>query len=188
MCLGRVGCCACEVDWTGLGLSPVTKNVLFPEKVISWVTVSYSWMFLLYRINVSYDKSRDSSVGITMGYGLWKTLVRYRILLYFIPSRPALGFTQAPIQSERGGSFPAGESAGAWIWQLTSNSAEVKNGGLYLHSPISLDGMENSNFMLRWFRTYLRDGTLLYWRVREGILSRNIYSYDIVSERIFIVG
>jgi hypothetical protein len=35
-------------------------------------------------------------------------------------SKPALGSTQHPIQSERGAFFPEGKAAGAWSWPVTS--------------------------------------------------------------------
>ena len=69
---------------------------------------------------------RDSSVGIATRYGLddpWIESRRGRDFL--LPSRPALGSTQPPIQWIPN-AFPGGKTAGTWRWPPTPYSAEVK--------------------------------------------------------------
>jgi hypothetical protein len=79
-------------------------------------------------------RSRISSFGIAMGYGLngpgigVRFAPRARICLLFTAPRPALGTPQLPIQWVPGGSFPWGKAAGALSW-LPPSSAEVKNDG-----------------------------------------------------------
>jgi hypothetical protein len=82
--------------------------------------------------------SRDSSVGIMLGYGLGDGF-EYRqevgIFLFTTASRPAPGPTQRPIQCVPGALSHGGKMAGAWSSSLSS-SVEVKECvGLYLHFP-----------------------------------------------------
>jgi hypothetical protein len=63
--------------------------------------------------------SRDSSVGIALGYGLEIGVLGFDfrqglgISLFTTASRMALGPTQPPIQWVRGDSFPGGKADGA---------------------------------------------------------------------------
>jgi hypothetical protein len=61
----------------------------------------------------SYSLSTDSNVRASIpGKG--------KIFLFSTASRPALGFTQSPIQWVQGSSFPRSKAAGAWSLPLTS--------------------------------------------------------------------
>jgi hypothetical protein len=65
------------------------------------------------------SKSRDSSVGITTGYGLDDQGVGVRVpmrsRIFCSPRRP----DRYPMGTE--GSFPRDKAAGAWSWPLTSS-------------------------------------------------------------------
>jgi hypothetical protein len=78
---------------------------------------------------------RVSSVGIATGYGLDGPGIESRRGRDFPHlSRPALGHTQPPVQWVPG--LSRGKAAGAWCWQHTQSSAEVKERvELYLYFP-----------------------------------------------------
>jgi hypothetical protein len=71
-------------------------------------------------------KSRDSSVGIALGYGLEDRGSRFRFLAgagnFSFHHRVQNGSGAHPASYPMGtrGSFPEGKAAGAWSWQLTS--------------------------------------------------------------------
>jgi hypothetical protein len=87
-------------------------------------------------------KSRDSSVGIALGYGLDGRGSRFRFPVgagnFSLPHHVQNGSGAHPASCPTGtGSFfPGGKAAGAWSWVLTPSSAEVKEWvELYLCSP-----------------------------------------------------
>jgi hypothetical protein len=78
-------------------------------------------------------------VGIATGYGLdcrGSIPGRGNIFLSSITSRPALGPTQPPIQSVPGALSSSVTGQGREADHLPPSSAEVKNGGAILYSPI----------------------------------------------------
>jgi hypothetical protein len=89
-------------------------------------------------------RSRDRSFGIATGYGLeggglipgW-----WQILLYTTTSRPALVLTQPPVQSIPGAVFQEVKWPGREADNPPPSSAEIKNGELFLHSPIRFHGV-----------------------------------------------
>jgi hypothetical protein len=87
-------------------------------------------------------KSRDSSVGIALGYGLDDRGSRVRFQAgagnFSLHHRVQNGSGAHPASYPMGtrSSFSGGKAAGAWSWPLTSICAEVKEWvELYLHSP-----------------------------------------------------
>ena len=79
-------------------------------------------------------KSRDSSVGIAIRYGLDGPGFESRWGENF-RTRSVLGPTQPPIQWVPA-LFPGGKAAGAWHWPTTPSGAEVKERvELYLYFP-----------------------------------------------------
>jgi hypothetical protein len=93
-------------------------------------------------------KSRDSSVGIALGYGLDDRSSEFRfpagdeIFLFITASRTALGPTQPPIQWVPGALFLGVKRPGREAGHSSPSSAEVKECvELYFHSPIRLHGV-----------------------------------------------
>jgi hypothetical protein len=89
-------------------------------------------------------KSRDSSFGIKMGYGLGgqdSIPGRGKFFLFFIDSRPALVLTQPRIQWVPGAISQEGESG--WYVKLTAHLHLVPRSKMeiYLHAPICLYGI-----------------------------------------------
>jgi hypothetical protein len=72
------------------------------------------------------DESRDSSVGIALGYGLddWSSTVRFPAGAgkFSLHHRVQNGSTAHPARYPLGtrGSFPGAKAAGAWSWPLAS--------------------------------------------------------------------
>jgi hypothetical protein len=103
--------------------------------------------------------------------------------------RPALGYTQLPIQWIQGGSFPGGNAAGAWNWWLTSSKCRGQEKlDLYVHYSIRLHGVvlnllkrrDNSTFLLHYmFRpTRPSSGVLEFWVTAvPSALPRSVFSY-----------
>jgi hypothetical protein len=76
-------------------------------------------------------RSRDSSVGIPIGYELDGRVSipgRDKFLLYFTASRPTLRFTQPPIQWVLEALSPGVKRQGREAHDSPPSSAEVKNG------------------------------------------------------------
>jgi hypothetical protein len=101
-------------------------------------------MFLQYQF-----KSRDSLVGIALGYGLEDRGSRVRV-----PAGAGNFSLHHPVQNGSGahpasyplgtrGSFPRGKAVGAWSWPLTSNlMPRSKNEWTYTSTPpVCLHGM-----------------------------------------------
>jgi hypothetical protein len=93
-------------------------------------------------------RSRDSSVGIALGYGLVDRGSRVRfpaglgIFLFTTASRMSPGPTQSPIQWVPGVPSLGVKRSGREANHSSPSSAEVKECvELYLHSPILLHGM-----------------------------------------------
>jgi hypothetical protein len=93
-------------------------------------------------------KSRDSSVGIAVGYGLDDRGSRVRFpagtgnFSFHTAFRPALGPTQPPIQWVPGAVSLGVKRPGREADHSPPSSAEVKEWvELYLHSPIRLSGV-----------------------------------------------
>jgi hypothetical protein len=86
-------------------------------------------------------KSRDSSVGIATGYGLGDREVgvpspgRVNNFHFSISSRPALGFTQPPMQRVAGSLPPGVKRPGREANDSTPTSAEVKKMWIYTTTP-----------------------------------------------------
>jgi hypothetical protein len=85
-------------------------------------------------------KSRDSSVGIALGYGLddrgsmvWFPTGAGNFSLHHRVQNGS-GAHQASYPMGTGGSFPGSKAAGAWSWPLPS-IAEVKNAWSYTSTP-----------------------------------------------------
>jgi hypothetical protein len=88
--------------------------------------------------------SRDSLVSISMGYGLdsWGSIPgRSKIFLFSIVSRPALGPTQFSIQWVPMVLSQWVRQSGCEADNSHPSSADVKNDGVILHSPLYLDGI-----------------------------------------------
>jgi hypothetical protein len=109
-----------------LGLPTCLFPLCFPTKIL--------YAPLIY-------KSRDSSVGIALGYGLDDRGSRFRYPTgtgnFSLHHRVQNGSGAHPASypMDSGGSFPGSKTAGVWSWPLPS-SAEVKEWvELYLHSP-----------------------------------------------------
>jgi hypothetical protein len=88
----------------------------------------------------SIRRSRDSSVGITTGYGLDDRGVGVRVPVvknfYFSTlSRPALGSTQPPIQWVPGALSAGVKRPGRKADHSSPASAEVKNMWMYTSTP-----------------------------------------------------
>jgi hypothetical protein len=78
--------------------------------------------------------SHDSSVGIVMGHGLdgqGSIPGTGKIFPFLIAFRTALGTTKPPIRCVSGALSPKRDT-----YYSSPSSAEVKNSGPYLHSPI----------------------------------------------------
>jgi hypothetical protein len=85
-------------------------------------------------------KSRDSSVGIAMGYGQEGRLSNLgggKFLLFSIAPRPALGLTQPPIQWVPEALSGPGVKLISRLYLVPSSRMME----LYLHSPICLHGI-----------------------------------------------
>jgi hypothetical protein len=103
---------------------------------------------LKYCFDFIYHKGRDSSVGITLGYGLDDrgSSVRFpagagNFLLSPPASRTALGPTQSPIHWVPGALSLGIKQPGREANHSPPSSSEVKECvELYLHSPIRLYG------------------------------------------------
>jgi hypothetical protein len=97
----------------------------------------YNLCFLL-----STKESRDSSVGIALGYGLDDRGSRGLGIFFTTVSRTALGPTQPPIQWVPGALSLGVKRPGRETDHSPPSSAEVKEcQELYLHSPIRLHGV-----------------------------------------------
>jgi hypothetical protein len=96
------------------------KTVWWQNHIISWRQKQN-----LCRISINI-KSRDSSVGITLGYGLddWCYRVRFSVGAGNVSLHQRLqnvfGAHQASYPLGTRGSFLRSKAAGAWIWPLTS--------------------------------------------------------------------
>jgi hypothetical protein len=115
--------------------------------------------------------SRDSSVGIALGYGLDDRGSRVRFPEgagnFSLHHRVQNGSGAHPDSYPTGnrGSFPGGKAAGKWSWPLTSIYAEVKECvELYLHSPI-YHGMVLRLTLLR--RTWSTIVVTWIWSIRQ---------------------
>jgi hypothetical protein len=97
--------------------------------------LSVCWMLLYLSRWIKNAKSRDSSVGIALGYGLdyWRSRVRFPeglgSFLFTTASRTALEPTQFPIQWVPG-AFPRGKAD-----HSAPSSAPVKNAWRYTSTP-----------------------------------------------------
>jgi hypothetical protein len=89
-------------------------------------------------------RSRDSSVSIATGYGLDGRVVGVRVKNFHFStsSRPALGYTQPPIQWVPGALSPGVKRPGREADHSLPTSAEIKkNIDLHIHVPIRLHGI-----------------------------------------------
>jgi hypothetical protein len=107
-----------------------------------------SFVVKIYSTEFTYIwRSRDSSVGIALGYGLEDRGPRVRfpaglgIFLFTTASRTALGPTQPPIQWVPGALSLGVKRPEREDEHSPPSSAEVKCVELYLHSPIRLHGV-----------------------------------------------
>jgi hypothetical protein len=90
---------------------------------------------------LSYYNSRDSSVGIALGYGLDDRGSRVRFPAgaenFSLHHRVQNGFGAHPASypMDNKGSFPGGKATGAWSWPLSIYCRSQERVELYLHSP-----------------------------------------------------
>jgi hypothetical protein len=131
---------------------PLISSLLGPNIPLHTLSSKNSNHFSLYSycilINLALRLSRDSSVGIALGYGLndWGSRVRFPagagIFLFTTASRTALGPTQPPIQWVPGALSLGVKRPVREADHSPPSSAEVKEClELYLHSPIGLNGI-----------------------------------------------
>jgi hypothetical protein len=84
-------------------------------------------------------RSLYSSVSIATGYGLYDRGVGVRVpegsRIFSKSSRPALRFTQSPIQWVRGAVFPGVKRPGREVDHSPPTSAEVKPMWIYTSTP-----------------------------------------------------
>jgi hypothetical protein len=90
-----------------------------------------------------YVRSRDSVLGITTGYMLDEPGVGVKNFIFSTLSRPALRFTQPPIQLIPGVKWPGHEAD-----HSSPTSAEVKKMWIYTSIPIHFHGV-----VLNWLST-----------------------------------
>jgi hypothetical protein len=118
------------------------QNICVPMSIKAHTTTQYLYFYSAH----TYDKSRDSSVGIVLGYGLddWGFDSRQGlgIFLFTTASQPTLGPTQPPIQWVPGTLSLGVKRPRSEADHSPPSSGEVKECvELYLHSPIHLRGM-----------------------------------------------
>jgi hypothetical protein len=106
-------------------VSRLFRNMWEPRRLTTlWAfTACYRDSFTFF--NLTEGRIRDNGISIATSYELddrgvtiW---VPMRSRIFSTSSRPALGFTQPPIQWTRGGYFPRVKAGGAWSSPLTSN-------------------------------------------------------------------
>jgi hypothetical protein len=130
----------------------VSENIEFPPFFHSphfqWFTHSccFLWKAPMHQINAwIFHKgifnyfSRDSSVGVSMGYRLdGQGLVpgKCKIFFFTMRSKPALGHTQSPIRWVPGEISPGIKRPGREADYSPPSSAEVKNGGAISSLPV----------------------------------------------------
>jgi hypothetical protein len=113
-----------------------------------WLGLCYIRYFVVC-FNCAYFcfMSRDSVVSIATGYGLddrgvgvWVPVGSRFSLLHVVHTGSGVNPTSYPMGY--GGSFPGGEAAEAWSWQITSSQCRgQENVDLYIHSSIGLHGV-----------------------------------------------
>jgi hypothetical protein len=95
------------------------------RKVVLLTLNGYSWHIYIYKRSYRFQ-SRDSSVGIALGYGLDDRGSRVRLpagagnfsLHHRVQNGSGAHPTSYPMGT--GGSFPGGKTAGGWSWPLIS--------------------------------------------------------------------
>jgi hypothetical protein len=106
-------------------------------------------------------KSRDSSVGIELGYGQDNRGLRFdsrrglEIFLFTTASRTALGHTQPSIQGKPGALSLGVKRPGREVDHSPPSGAEVKNAWSYTSTPQYV-------FMAWWSVKYRNNFTVLY--------------------------
>jgi hypothetical protein len=117
-------------------------KVIYPYKTFNSVKSSFNNIFYLRTARYIQNQSRDSSVGIALGYGLddWGTRVRFptRTGNFSLHHRVQNGSgpTQPPIQCVPGALSLGIKRPGREAYHSPPSSAEDKESvELYLHSP-----------------------------------------------------
>ena len=116
------------------------------QKIRVWQNVYFrlhngGWQIVKLNVTQSYTESRDSSVGTATCYRLDGPGIEsggdeiFRTCRDRPWRQPSLLYNGYRV-------FPGGKAAGAWRWQLTPSSAEVRGTvELYLYSPLGLRGL-----------------------------------------------
>jgi hypothetical protein len=152
----------------------VTMSDLARNSVPHYYFLKFLSVKLYFRVLNSMHGSRNSSVGIALGYGLddrvFKSRQRLGIFLFTTASRTALGPTQLPIQWLPGALSLGVKRPGREVDRSPPSSAEVKKFvELYLHSPSTpswrsaqLKHRDNFTFTLNSVHTLLRNSDSHY--------------------------